>query len=161
MKIAISSTGTSLKDEVDPRFGRAAYLCIYDTSAKKVIEVVDNTEGVNASQGAGINAAGLIASKGVEAILTGRVGPKAMAVIEKANIEVVSGTSGLVEDAIAGFMAGNITDNSGSPDKVSTQPAGCRQAGGQGQGQGRGGGQGRGCGGGGRGLGQGQGQGRG
>ena len=149
MKIVISSSGPKITDEVDPRFGRAAYLCIYDTSEKKVVEVIDNTEGVQAAQGAGINAAGLVASKNVETILTGRVGPKAMAVIDKAKINVVSGVTGTVEDAVAAFLGGNSPSSDVKPEKtpdMNTAGAdGCRATGGGGRGRGGGGG----CGGGG------------
>lgn len=146
MKIAISSTGKGLSSEVDPRFGRASYLCIFDTSSSELVEVIDNTEGKNASQGAGINVAGLMASKGVDAILTGRVGPKAMAVIDKANIEVISGASGTVEQAVAEFSRGKKSSSVPLTQKEQgTGQSGCRQAGGQGKGLGRRhGGQGRG-----------------
>jgi predicted Fe-Mo cluster-binding NifX family protein len=105
MKIVISSTGPSLKAVVEPRFGRAAFLLLYDTETKAVVEVVDNTHGQDAVQGAGISVAGLLAQKGVEIIFTGRVGPKAMAVVDQAGIRVVDGISGTVEEVIDFFLA--------------------------------------------------------
>ena len=134
MKIAISSTGQDMSADVDPRFGRAAYLCIFDTSKNEMLEVIDNSESKNASQGAGITVAGLVASKGVETILTGRVGPKAMAVVEKANIKVVSGVSGSVEQTIAAFVASPSSQSQGAD----SAPNNCRRAGGQGRGLGQG-----------------------
>ncbi|MDA3971421.1 MAG: NifB/NifX family molybdenum-iron cluster-binding protein [Desulfobulbaceae bacterium] len=139
MKIAISSTGEGLNDQVDPRFGRAPYLCLYDTGSKAIVEVINNGTGVQAAQGAGITVAGLVASKNVEFVLTGKVGPKAMAVLDKAHIKVISDVTGSVADAVAAFTG----DQSNTPPPQKTnerQPAFCRQSGrglGGGQGQGR------------------------
>lgn len=90
MKIVVSATGMELSSLVDPRFGRAAFLLILDSDTGTLIEAIDNSQGRDAAQGAGISAAALVADKGVKAILTGRIGPKAMPVVEKAGIQVVS-----------------------------------------------------------------------
>jgi predicted Fe-Mo cluster-binding NifX family protein len=123
MKIAISSKGPDIKAAIDPRFGRAACFLLYDTEKKEVVEVIDNIEGLDASQGAGIAVAGLMASKGVEVIITGRVGPKAMVVIDKAGIKVVTDATGSVEEALHSFMAGSKDSSSaaqGRPGRCST-----------------------------------------
>ncbi len=105
MKIVISSTGPTLKADVDPRFGRAPFLIMYETDTGEVIEAIDNAGGQDASQGAGISVAGLMAQKGVKVILTGRVGPKAMAVVDRAGIKVVADARGTVEEVINDFSA--------------------------------------------------------
>ncbi len=104
MKMAISSAGPNLKANVDPNFGRAPFLVIYDTETQDVLEVIDNHEGQDAAQGAGILVAGLLAQKGVSVIITGRVGPKAMEVIEQARMRVVANATGTVENAIMDFF---------------------------------------------------------
>jgi len=43
MKIAVSSQGPGLDSQIDPRFGRTAYLLIIDTATSGV-EVLDNSE---------------------------------------------------------------------------------------------------------------------
>jgi predicted Fe-Mo cluster-binding NifX family protein len=48
-----------------------------DSDTKQLIEAIDNTAGKEAAHGAGISAAAQIADKGLEALLTGMVGPKA------------------------------------------------------------------------------------
>ncbi len=162
MKIVVSATGMNLDSPVDPRFGRAACLLIIDSDTGTLIEAIDNTQGRDAAQGAGISAAALVADKGVGAILTGRVGPKAMPVIEKAGIQVVSDVSGTVREAVEKFRSGSQAQVSSSADPVtftSTATSGSGMGGGQcrgcGSGQGQGGGQGRG-----RGAGCGSGKGR-
>ena len=106
MKIVVSATGMDLDSAVDPRFGRAACLFIIDSDSGMPLEMIDNSQGRDAAQGAGIAAAALVADKGVAVILTGRVGPKAMPVVEKAGIRVVSDVSGTVREAVAKFRNG-------------------------------------------------------
>jgi predicted Fe-Mo cluster-binding NifX family protein len=50
MKIAISSTGSDLESEVDPRFGRCQYFIIVDLDDMS-FEAVANT---NMAQGSGV-----------------------------------------------------------------------------------------------------------
>ncbi len=104
MKIAVSSTGKEIDSKVDPRFGRADYLVIVETASGAIVQVIDNLEARNAAQGGGINAASRIAEAGAQAILTGRVGPKAADVCEKAGIEMVNDVSGTVGDAVQQYI---------------------------------------------------------
>ncbi len=55
MKIAITSTGPTLDDPVDPRFGRCAYFVIVKTNDMS-FEAFDN-ESIALGGGAGIQAA--------------------------------------------------------------------------------------------------------
>ncbi|MEA3546624.1 MAG: NifB/NifX family molybdenum-iron cluster-binding protein [Thermodesulfobacteriota bacterium] len=177
MKIVISSSGPDMDSAVDPRFGRAAYFLIVESDTGELIESIDNSVGREAAQGAGIGAAAMVAEKGVKAVLTGRVGPKAMDVIERANIRVVADASGTVRDAVERFRSGAPAGSGSAPSSqgqqmMSTGPelgggggmgmGGGRRGGGGGGGGRCGGGQGGGgrCrGGGGRGQGGGGGQG--
>ena len=104
MKIAISATGTTLDTEVDPRFGRCRYFIIVDPETMD-FEVLENSSAM-ASGGAGISAAQMIASKGVQAVLTGNCGPNANKVLLSAGIQVVTSISGVVKDAIQGYQSG-------------------------------------------------------
>ena len=108
MKIAISSRGVTPESEVDPRFGRAAYILIVDTETSKV-EVLDNSTNVNAFKGAGIQAAALLSDKGADVLLTGYCGPKAFQVLEAANIKVVNDVNGTIREAIQKFKAGTLS----------------------------------------------------
>ena len=53
MKIAISSTGKTMENLLDMRFGRCEYFQIHDTESKEV-KILEN-EGRNASGGAGMH----------------------------------------------------------------------------------------------------------
>jgi len=171
MKIAITAAGTTLDAEVDPRFGRCQYFIIADPETME-FEAVDNSSAM-AGGGAGISAAQGIAGKGVEAVLTGNCGPNAHQVLSSAGIQVITGVSGKIKDAIEGYRDGkfktssqpNVPDHfgmgGGAGGGMGADPG---MSGGMGGGMGRGmgGGMGRGMGGGmGRGMGGGMGRGMG
>ncbi|MCK4784267.1 MAG: NifB/NifX family molybdenum-iron cluster-binding protein [Desulfobacteraceae bacterium] len=107
MKIAVTSTGTDLESEVDPRFGRAPYFLIVDSETFD-FEALDNKENVNALKGAGIQAAGMVSNKGAEVLLTGFCGPNAFKVLKAAKIGVANNASGTVRDAVEAYLDGKL-----------------------------------------------------
>ena len=107
MKIAVTAKGKTLASEVDPRFGRAAYILIVDTK-DMMVEAIDNTVNVNAFKGAGIQAATLVADRGAEVLLTGFCGPNAFRTLEAAGVKVGSETAGTVAEAVAAFLNGEV-----------------------------------------------------
>ncbi len=108
MKIAVSAQGAALESPVDPRFGRARYFVVFDTETGGS-SASDNGVNLNAAQGAGIQAAGNVADLGVQAVVTGNVGPKAYAALSAAGVEVYIGASGTVRQAIDAFRAGTLS----------------------------------------------------
>ena len=106
MRIAVSSSGPTLDEQVDPRFGRCAYFVVVDPSTM-VFEAVENSS-ISAAQGAGIATAQMIAGKGVEAVLTGNCGPNAYQALEAAHVKVVTGVTGTVRDAVAAYKEGRL-----------------------------------------------------
>ncbi len=103
MKIAATSTGPDLDAAIDPRFGRCAYFVIFD-SESGALEATPNPF-LDAAGGAGTQAAQWILGQGVDALLTGRCGPKAAAVLHDAGIRMVEGISGSVREASERFRA--------------------------------------------------------
>jgi len=99
MKVAVSSKGTDLSSQVDPRFGRAAYIMIVDTDSME-FEAVDNSANVNSFKGAGIQAATVVHDKGAEVLMTGHCGPKAFETLQAAGVKVVNDVSGTIADAV-------------------------------------------------------------
>ena len=157
MKVAVSSTGTNLNSQVDPHFGRCPYFIIIKTEDMS-FEVFDN-ENINMSGGAGIQSGSFIASKGVNAVLTGNCGPKAMQTLVASEIEVFTGHSGTVNEAVEKFKQGELmsTTKANALEKSGVSNAGA-MGGSMGRGMGGGGGRGMG-GGGGQGMGGGGGMG--
>lgn len=111
MKVAVSTSGTDLLSQVDPRFGRCPLYMIVDTDTM-AFEVVSNTANSSA-HGAGIQAAQLVATKGVKAVLTGNVGSNAYGALLASSIKVISGVTGSVMDAIERFKKGELEETGG------------------------------------------------
>jgi predicted Fe-Mo cluster-binding NifX family protein len=108
MKVAVTSQGSNLQSPLDPRFGRARYFVVLDTKTG-AFSAVDNSANLNAAQGAGIQAAKRIVELGVDALITGHVGPKAFSASRAGGMKIYTGASGTVADAVAQFKAGKLT----------------------------------------------------
>ncbi|MEW5947696.1 MAG: NifB/NifX family molybdenum-iron cluster-binding protein [bacterium] len=109
MKIAITSSGKDLDAQVDPRFGRAAGFIIYDLETG-AFEYKDNSQNLNAMQGAGIQSAKHISDCGAGALITGHCGPKAFAGLKAAGVKIFTGAAGTVAEAIGKFKAGTLVE---------------------------------------------------
>lgn len=107
MKLAITTTEETLQSPVDPRFGRAVKFIIYDTE-NNTHEVFDNHQDLNAVHGAGIQAAENVVRKGANALITGNCGPNAYRVLEAAGVDVYTGFSGTVFEAINAYQNGGL-----------------------------------------------------
>jgi predicted Fe-Mo cluster-binding NifX family protein len=103
MKICVTSTGKDLNAQIDPRFGRCAYFLFINTDDMK-IEVKAN-ESTQSMGGAGIQAAQRVAQQKVMCVITGNIGPNAFQTLQAAHIEVITGVSGKVKDAVEQFKA--------------------------------------------------------
>ena len=87
MKIAVTSYGKDLTSEVDRSFGRAKWFVVIDVETGSS-EAYSNEQNVNAAQGAGIQSARNISDLGVEAVITGNVGPKAFRTLTAASVKM-------------------------------------------------------------------------
>ncbi len=112
MKIAVTSTGKTLESEMDPRFGRAAYIVIVDSETMD-FEAFDNKENANALKGAGIKTSVLISENSAKVLLTGYCGPNAFKTLDTGGIKVVNDVNGSVIDAVSAFNDGNFTYSEG------------------------------------------------
>ena len=134
MKVAISANGNDLDSQIDPRFGRCAYFLIVETDDMR-FEAFEN-ENIALGGGAGIQSAQFIASKGVEALITGRCGPNAVQALTGAGIKLYVGQEGPIRDVVERFKKGEIT-----PTTEANAPSHAGMGGmGGGRGMGRGGG---------------------
>ncbi len=111
MKICVTSQGSDMNSNVDPRFGRCRYFIIVDADTMQ-FEALENPN-INSMGGAGIQSAQLVASKGVKAVLTGNVGPNAFATLRAGNVEICANASGTVKEAVEKYKAGGFQAVSG------------------------------------------------
>ena len=107
-RIAISSEGPALTDLVDARFGRAAGFVVIDPSTMET-EYIDNGASQVMAQGAGLQAAELVANAGAGVVLTGFVGPKAYRALAAAGIQIGQDVQGMtVKEALEKYQAGEV-----------------------------------------------------
>ncbi len=141
MKLCITSTGKDIEANIDTMFGRAPYFLLIDTDTNAT-EVLNNS-AASQGQGAGIAAAQLLSDKGVDAVLTGYVGPNAFNALRTSGIKLFAGASpqDTVQEALAKFNEGEYNE---PPAPTEVPPSGQGRGGGMGRGMGRGMGGGRG-----------------
>jgi predicted Fe-Mo cluster-binding NifX family protein len=108
MKLVITSEGDNPQSPVDPRFGRAKFFLVIDTETKAAT-AIQNTVNLNATQGAGIQAGKTIVELGIKTLITGHVGPKAFATLQAGNVEVYTGATGTVADAVEQLKNNQLT----------------------------------------------------
>jgi predicted Fe-Mo cluster-binding NifX family protein len=130
MKIAVSAAGKDLNCQIDPRFGRCQYFIFIDPETME-FEVSEN-EGLMAMGGAGVQAAQLIAQKGVNTLITGNLGPNAASALSASGIKVYLVPGGTVKEVIEGYKTGSLREASGA-----TVPPHFGMGGGQDTGRGR------------------------
>jgi predicted Fe-Mo cluster-binding NifX family protein len=107
-KIAVSSDGPNLDGPLDPRFGRAAGFIVIDPQSL-AFEYHDNGASQTMAQGAGIQAAEIVAATGAQAVLTGYVGPKAFRALAASGIRVAQNLSEMtVRQAVEAFNSGKL-----------------------------------------------------
>ncbi len=101
MIIAITSSGSTLESEIDPRFGRCQFFQLYDTETDNIKAVENPAAG--AMGGAGPQAAQCIADNKAEAVLTGNVGPSAFTTLKAMGIKIFIGIKGTAKEALEQF----------------------------------------------------------
>ena len=87
MKIAITSTGNSPEAKLDSRFGRCSYFVVYDTESHST-EFIPNPNKENV-EGAGPASVQLVASRGVEKVVSGEFGAKVKSLFDSLKIQLV------------------------------------------------------------------------
>ena len=87
MKVAIRSSGNTLESKLDQRFGRCQYFTVYDTDTKG-IEFIPNPNK-DAEEGAGPASVQLVASQGVQKVISGEFGIKIKSLLDSLKIQMV------------------------------------------------------------------------
>ncbi|MBN1398879.1 MAG: NifB/NifX family molybdenum-iron cluster-binding protein [Bacteroidetes bacterium] len=111
MNICVTAQNNNLESQVDPRFGRCNCFIIVDTETMK-FEAINNPS-ISATGGAGVQAGQLMASKQVKAVLSGNIGPNAFQSLQQAGIDIISGVSGNVREAIERYKKGEFKPTQG------------------------------------------------
>jgi len=104
VKIAASSCGIFLDSPIDPRFGRCDYFVIVNMDDMS-FEVFDN-ENLNLGQGAGVQSARFVISKGAKVVISGNIGPNAMSALSEGDVEVLIRHTGTIREAVEDYRKG-------------------------------------------------------
>ena len=98
----MTATGKDLEAEIDPRFGRAQYfLCVQPENFD--FEVFANPKKDGAS-GVGVQTAQFAVEKNAGVVITGQCGPNAERVLRSSGIQIVTGATGTVKDAVQKYL---------------------------------------------------------
>ena len=110
MKIAVAASRDGMDAEVDPYFGICRYFIIADKDTME-FESVDNSDIMNVGSD-GVSKSKMVIKRGAKAVLAGNCGPKAYKVLAKAGVEVITGISGRVRDAVQDYKSGKFQPSS-------------------------------------------------
>lgn len=108
-RIIVTTSGDTPRAPLEARFGRAPGFILYDLADDSFTRV-DNTQNLNAAQGAGIQAAQTVVRTGAKALVTGHCGPKAFRVLSAAGVRVFTCDAATVEDAVTKYRAGELAE---------------------------------------------------
>ncbi|MFW6140119.1 MAG: NifB/NifX family molybdenum-iron cluster-binding protein [Acidobacteriota bacterium] len=97
-RIGFTAQGSSIEDEIDPRFGRASFYLIYDPETKRM-ESLENPNK-DLMQGVGPRSVQFLTENNVQVLFTGQIGPNAQRVLQAANIKTITGASGKIKDLL-------------------------------------------------------------
>ncbi len=125
MRIAISADDNNdLDSVVSPHFGRCPHYILVDVEGQEVkaVQAVDNPYYGQHSPGM---VPGFIHSQGVDVMLTGGMGGRAIGFFEQYGIEAVSGASGTVRYALERYLGGELRGV--QPCRESIEHGGCEQ----------------------------------
>jgi len=109
IRTAVTSQGEEPSSQIDPGFGRARWLVVVYTETGKS-EVHDNAVNLNAVQGAGIQTRQNVANLGVDAVITGNIGPNAFRTLDAAGVRIFLAEKQTVEEAIGALRASGLKE---------------------------------------------------
>ena len=111
MKIAVSAVSQDLEQQVNPIFGRCSGFLIIETEGKEIKEhnFVEN-QAMKNPMGAGIAAAQTVANQGVQAVISGNIGPNALMVLNQSGIKVYQAFGLNVKQAIEQLVEGKLQE---------------------------------------------------
>jgi len=93
MKIAIALKGDHLTEQLDDRFGRSKYYCIYDIETKRADFIKNNF--ATETDGVGKQVVDLLMGQNVKMIIACEFGRKVRTILEKNKIQMV-----IMQDAL-------------------------------------------------------------
>jgi predicted Fe-Mo cluster-binding NifX family protein len=122
MKIAVATDDDKgLEAVLSQHFGRCPYYVVVDIDDGEIkgVETVQNP--FYGSHGQPGEVPSFIKNLGIQAIIAGGMGPRAIGFFEQFGIQAVTGVSGVVKEVVRAFVNGEIEGASGCNDHDSSQ----------------------------------------
>lgn len=109
MKILFTSTGKGWSSRIDPRFGRADFLLLYETE-NDMLTVFDNTLVTKKAHGAGSATAKKVYELAPDVIITGNgPGDNAAVILKHLNVKIyVNAHKYSIKEALTKFNEGSL-----------------------------------------------------
>jgi predicted Fe-Mo cluster-binding NifX family protein len=109
MKIGFTSKGNGWESEIDPRFGRAEYLLLYDEEQDR-LDAVDNNEVSEKGHGVGPVVAQKFFRLKADVIITGNgPGTNAATIVDKTGMTIYTGAEKMtVREAYENYKTGHL-----------------------------------------------------
>jgi len=98
MKIAVPASDAALHARIERKLGEATYLLVIETD--DMTFKAAEARPISGGAGAGIQAVSIILEMGAKAILTGYMAPHIAQTLRASGIEVITGVSGCVNEAV-------------------------------------------------------------
>jgi predicted Fe-Mo cluster-binding NifX family protein len=102
MKVAVSVDGNL----VSMHFGRCEKYVLFDVEEKKIV----NKEDIQNPGHQPFFLPKFLAEKGVNILITGGIGPRAISLFSELNIKVISNVEGKVDEVIGKYLEGKIDE---------------------------------------------------
>lgn len=84
------------------------FFLIVDIETMKIKAILN--ESTLASGGAGIQSAQIVVKEGVDAVISGNIGPNAFSILQAAGIKVYRGAEATIKDAIEHYKKGRLKE---------------------------------------------------
>ncbi len=106
MKLAISTSGKDLNAPLTG-FGRARSFILYDTETRN-FDTLSNEKNMAAGRGAGTRTAQDIENAGADAVISAKMGPKALSYLQGKSISSYVANQTTVKEAIDAYLNGEL-----------------------------------------------------
>jgi predicted Fe-Mo cluster-binding NifX family protein len=114
MKIIITAIAPDIDAQVDPRFGRGAYFLVIDSDTLEW--QAEANPAVNASGGAGVQAAQIVGQHGAQVAISGDFGPNAYEALAAAGVQMFLAPAGeplTASEVLARYQGGELKQVTG------------------------------------------------
>ncbi len=103
MKIAIPTDKNDLGEMIYEAFGRAKNFMLIDSNTYE-FSLIENTQNLNAAQGAGIQSAQNVIKAGADVVIAMNLGPKAHKVLCGSGVKIYAGKKATLKENVDLFL---------------------------------------------------------